>query len=163
MAITTLTKVKTIARAFTLSGVTPPATSTVGELGDVYLDTVTGLTYELTDILPVLIPIPSTTYVWDPVTRFDAEILLQIDRAERDYLNIRGVPFEEDNLGALVYPNGADVVAAEMVCYLMGLGRFSGRGMQSASLGGRSGQYETKIFGYPVSIVSAINRYMRVM
>jgi hypothetical protein len=153
--ITTMAKVKTVARGFNLSGPAAPTNATAGELGDIYLDIVTGLSYELTDIITV----PTTSYVWSADTRLDDEITLQIDRAELNFLQIRGIDFAKDNNGDIIYPGSADLIAAEMVCYLMGIGRFSGRGMQSSSLGGRSGQYEAKLFGYPISIVGSIARY----
>lgn len=155
MAITTMATVKTIARIANVYAATAPTTATVGVLGDVYLNTATGLTYELTAIVTT----PSTSYTWTADTSIDAEIALQITRAEVDYLRIRGIDFELDDDEEIVYPSGAEITAAEMVCYLMGIGRITGRGKSAESLGGRSSNYEQKIFGYPLSIISTIERY----
>lgn len=157
MAITTMATVKTIARIANVYAATAPTTATVGVLGDVYLNTATGLTYELTAIVTT----PSTSYTWTADTSLDSEIALQITRAEVDYLRIRGIPFEltTDETPAIIYPDGSSITAAEMVCYLMGIGRIAGRGKNAESLGGRSSNYEQKIFGYPLSIISTIERY----
>lgn len=154
MPITTMAEVKTLARIANRYASTAPTTATVGVIGDVLLDTVTGLTYELTSITT-----GPTTYVWTADTSLDREITLMIDRAEVDYLRIRGIDFETDDSDATVYPDAADMVAAEMVCYLMGIGRLNGRGKTDEQLGGRRSNYERKIFGYPISIVGNIERF----
>jgi hypothetical protein len=122
------------------------------------MDTATGLTYELTAIVTT----PSTSYTWTADTELDAEITMNIARAESDYLRIRGIAFELDD-DAIVYPTSASYVAAEMVCYLSGIGRIGGRGKSIESLGGRSSNYEQKILGYPISIVGTIERYQSLV
>jgi hypothetical protein len=156
--ITTMAEVKTLARLFNKSGSGAPTTATVGVLGDVYMDTDDGLTYELTAIATT----PSVSYTWTADTELDAEITMNISRAESDYLRIRGIPFELDD-DEIVYPTSANYVAAEMVCYLSGIGRLGGRGKQIESLGGRSSNYEQKILGYPISIVGTIERYQSLV
>lgn len=153
--ITTMALVKLLGKLYDKAGASAPTTSTVGELFDVYLDTATGLSYELTAITdgqPVV-------YTWTPDTSRDTEIAIFIARAESDYLEIRGVPFDVDESDDIVYPTGADSTAAEMVCYLSGIGRYDGRGKSDESLSGRAATYDRKLHGYPVSIVGAIRRY----
>jgi hypothetical protein len=158
MAITTLASVKTVARLFDRSGSGAPTTATVGELGEIYMNTATGLTYYLATITTT----PSTAYNWVADTAKDAQINLYIPRAEADYLAIRGVAFETED-DEPVYPSGASVCAAEMVCYLTGIGRFDGRGKSSESLSSRQAQYDAKIKGYPMSIVGTIERYQSAL
>jgi hypothetical protein len=152
--ITTLAKVKLIARMYDRAGSGAPTNSTPGELLDNYLDKDTGLSY----VLDAIDDGPPVVYTWTQVPGMDDEIELYIPRAESDYLAIRGIPFDEDD-GDPVYPASADIVAAEMVCYLTGIGRFDGRGKMSESLSSRQAQYEPKIKGYPISIVGQIDRY----
>lgn len=151
MAITDMATVKTISKQYDLTGVVAPTVATVGEIGDIYLDTVTGLTYECTD--------DSDPYVWAADTSDDALIALYLSKVETDYLKIRGVAFETDDDDNTVYPDDSDITAAEMVCYLMGYNDFQGRGSVSENLGGESRTFDKKIFGYPVSIVGSITQY----
>ena len=156
--ITTMALVKTLARDYTTTSETAPTTAASGEVGDRLLDTVTGYTYDLTAIVVVVSP-NSTTYIWTKDTSRDSEILLTIGRVEIDYMQIRGCVFAVDESDAIVYPQAADYISAEMACYILGYGGEQGRGKNSESLGGRSATYERKIFGYPISIVSGIVRY----
>ena len=143
--ITDMATVKTLARIPETTGEGVP-TDEAGA-GDIYMDTDTGLTYEYDGT------------AWQPYTEFDGIILLQLAKVEADYLRIRGVPFEVED-GDPVYPDGSNVTAAEMVCYLTGIGDYEGRGKQSEGLAGRSASFDSKIFGYPASIVGTIKRYV---
>lgn len=161
MAITTKAFVKILADLYTRSESGAPTTSSAGSLGDVWLDNNSasatyGNTYELTSITS-----GPTTYVWTLITRDDARIAIAITRAEKDYLAIRGIPFElsTDATPVDVYPTGSDYTAAEMVCYLCGYGVYQGRGEKSESIGDRSATHDDKIHGYPRSIVGTIKRY----
>jgi hypothetical protein len=156
--ITTKRIIKTIARLFDISGDNAPTDQTAGELGDVYMDILTGLSYELKEIED-----DPVKYIWQAVTQLDEELDLMIGRAEQDFLRIRGVAFQKDESGDPVYPYSADIIAAEMVCYLLGIGRYLGRGKGSENLSGRGAQYDKKIFGYPMSIVGGITRYQRAI
>jgi hypothetical protein len=151
--ITTAGMVKILAKMYDLIGVTAPTTSTVGALGQLYLDSVSGLTYMLTAINA------GPSYVWTLDGSADILIDMAIGRATVDFLKIRGVDFELDEDNEIVYPTGADYTAAEMVCYLLSLGVYDGRGTASESLGGRSATYDEKLCGYPRSIVGTITRY----
>ena len=166
MAITTLYAVKVSAALFTRAENADPTTSTVGVLGDILInadstDVNYGKTWELTAITGLA---PSITYTWTLQTGDDARILAKIARAEQDYLAIRGIPFElsTDAIPVTVYPDGAEDVAAEMVCYLLNYGQYQGRGVVSEGLSDRSNTYDAKIHGYPRSIVGTINRYQAV-
>lgn len=145
--ITDKTTVKILARIPDVTGEGVP--SAAGEVGDIYLDVDTGLTYEWDG------------EAWAEYTEFDDIINLHLVRVELDYLKIRGIPYDMLD-GEPVYPDGSKVVAAEMVCYLAGLGDYEGRGKASEALAGRSLSYDAKIYGYPASIVGSIERYARV-
>jgi len=158
--ITSKAQVKLIGNLYTRVEEGAPTSASVGELGDIWLDfdsdSVTyGNTYELTDIT-------LGVYTWTKDSLYDAKIDLFIRRAESDYLRIRGVPFDIDEDSLPVYPTDSDLTAAEMVCFLLGLGPYEGRGTVNESAGGRSKEYESKIGGYPASLVSNIKRYQAV-
>jgi hypothetical protein len=156
MAITSIATVKIMADLYTRveSGMPNPART--GAIGDIWLDNdpdseTYGNTYLCSDIIagtPV-------TYKWDKQTQDDAKITLSIKRAENDYLSLRGIPFSNG------YPDGADFTAAEMVCYLNNWGQHRGRGAKTESLGDRASTYDEKLRGYPLSIVSTIERFQR--
>jgi hypothetical protein len=153
--ITTLALVKTIGQLFDKSGEGAPTTATVGQVGDVYMDTATGLSYECKGFV-------TPNYIWEADLTFDAIINIYIQKAENDYLLIRGIPFAVED-GDIVYPDAADLVAAEMVCYNAGYGQFFGRGVTHESLNGRVATYDQKLYGYPLAIVGSIKRYQAVV
>lgn len=151
--------VKILAALYSILGEGEPTTSTEGEVGDIYVDIdedsdTYGNSYRLHKIAE------SGDYIWERENTEDKRIDIFINRAERDYLSIRGRAFETDDDGKTIYPDGADIVGAEMVCYL--LGAYEGRGKNSDGIGGRSNSYEKKIAGYPVSIVGQIDKYVEV-
>ena len=151
MAITTLSEVKILANMYDLAASGVPGVATVGQIGDIYLDTATGLSYVCTK--------ETSPYEWAAEASQDARITLYINKSESDYLLIRGIPYVVDDNDAIVYPDNSNIVAAEMVCYLMKLGPFQGRGKQSESIGGASDSYDKKIYGYDTSIVGSIDRF----
>jgi len=167
MAITTLVYVKILADLYTRSEVSgSPTSASVGVLGDIWLnnkpaDTNQGKTYELTAITGTS---PNFSYTWTELTRDDAKINITIARAEKDYLTIRGIPFDTvDDLGVTTsYPTNSDYIAAEMVCYLCNYAQYQGRGQKSEALGDRSESHDDKICGYPLSIVGTIDRFQSV-
>jgi hypothetical protein len=151
MEITDMATVKTMALMYNLSGNGAPTGSTAALVGEVYMDEATGLTYKCTGV-------NLGVYSWAADTSKDHLILMGIERAEQDYIRIRGIPFETHGDGSL-YPPGAYFTAAEMVCYLVGLGDYEGRGKQSESFGGRSVTFDEKLIGYPASIAGGITRF----
>lgn len=151
MAITDMGTVKTLALMYDISGEGAPTTATVGLVGEVYMDEDTGLTYKCTAAAPPL-------YTWAADTSKDMLINISLERAENDFLRIRGIPFDESS-GLTLYPEGAIFTAAEMVCFLVGLGDYEGRGKKSEGFGGRSITMDDKLLGYPHSIVGGIKRY----
>jgi len=165
MAITTLAYVKILADLYTRAETSgDPTSASVGVLGDIWLnnkptDANYGKTYELTAITGTA---PSLSYTWTLQTRDDAKINIALGRAEKDYLAIRGIPFDtvDDEGVTTVYPDQADYTAAEMVCYLCNYAQYQGRGNKSESIGDRSETHDDKLRGYPVSIVGTIDRYM---
>lgn len=163
MAITTLAYVKILADLYTRAETGAPTTASVGAVGDIWLDNSStsatyGKTYECTAINDG----PPVTYTWTLLTRDDAKIEIAIDRAEKDYLSIRGIDFETADDGVSPdYPDGADYTAAEMVCYLNSYGTYQGRGEKSESMGDRNAAHDDKLRGYPLSIVGTIERFQR--
>ena len=157
--ITAKADVKILAALYSILGQGAPTTSTAGHIGDIYVDideknATYGNSYLLQEITE------GGDYIWERDKTEDKRIEIFINRAERDYLSIRGRAFDTDDDGNIIYPDGADIVGAEMVCYL--LGAYEGRGKNSDGIGGRSNSYEKKIAGYPVSIVGQIDRYVEV-
>ncbi len=151
--------VKTLAALYTITGDGAPTTSTVGVVGDIYLDLGSSATYGNTYLCTAVNTVgPSHTWVLD--NREDARIELAIKRAERDYLRMRGTAFATDDDDNAVYPDGADVTAGEMACYILGF--YEGRGVDSEGLGDRNANYEKKVAGYPVSIVANIDKFVDV-
>lgn len=155
--ITNKADVKILAALYSILGEGAPTTSTSGQVGDIYVDTdpesaTYGDSFELTEV-------DGGVYTWDAMRGEDARIELLIKRAERDYLRIRGRAFEVED-EETVYPEGSDIVGAEMVCYLLGV--YEGRGKDSEGAAGRSMSYERKIAGYPASIVSQIDSFVEV-
>ena len=153
--IATMADVKILAELYTKLGNGTPTTATTGELGDIYVDidsesATYGNSYLLTDIT-------GGVYTWEQDTTDDARIGLFLRRAEQDYLRIRGREFDVDDDDDTVYPDGADLVGAEMVCYL--LGAYEGRGKTAE----RYKSYEKKYMGYPYSIVGQIERFVGVV
>jgi len=160
MPITTKAQVKLIGNLYTRVEEGAPTSSTVGELGDIWLDfdsdsATYGNTYELTNIV-------GGVYTWTQDKTNDAKIDLFIRRAESDYLRIRGIAFDTDEDSLTVYPTDSDLTSAEMVCFLLGLGDYEGRGKTSESVAGRSVAMEGKLGGYPFALVSNIKRYQAV-
>ena len=159
MAITHKAIVKVFGALYSITGDGAPTTATVGVVGDIYLDVdaesaTYGNSYLCTDV-------SGTTYTWALDNREDARIALAIQRVETDYLRIRGKAFDTDDDDATVYPVGASLVAAEMALYNLGI--IEGRGEQSGSVADKSATYESKLAGYPVSIVGQIARYVGVV
>lgn len=159
MAITNTADVKILAALYTILGEGEPTTSTTGQLGDIYVDVdEESATYGNSYILD---SISGSVYTWNQDITEDVRINKMIQRAERDYLRIRGRDFDIDaDTSEIIYPDGADLVGAEMVCYLLGV--YEGRGKDSEGVAGRSASYERKIAGYPASIAAQIERFVEV-
>ena len=160
--ITDMATVKILGGLYTIAGSGAPDESTEGSVGDIWLDTDSdsesyGNSYLLTGITEGE---ESDTYNWERDTTDERRIELYIKRAEQDYLRIRNRAFEVDDAGQTVYPDGSDIVAAEMACFLMGI--YDGRGEDSGSIGDRSSTYEKKLHGYLYSIVGQIERFIGV-
>lgn len=98
-------------------------------------------------------------------TTYDTRIDLFIPHVEADFESIRGIPFDEDSNDEIYYPENAELIATQMIAYLiktmsLSSGVFSE--MQSESIGSYS--YSKKagtdmLMGYPKSIVGRIERY----
>lgn len=99
-------------------------------------------------------------------TSKDELIRALIPQVEADYLLIRNRAFEDDSNDELVYPDNAELVAAQMIGYLLTeqakSGAFlSSERVRSYSYSINNGQDSFK-HGYPVNIVRKIKRYVGV-
>lgn len=98
-------------------------------------------------------------------TDYDDQITKLIPLVEADYLRIRCIDFDTDENG-IVYPDGADVTAAMMIGFrlnsLRGGLKHMGKEISSESIDNYSVSYrdEVTIGGYPLSIVSSIERFI---
>lgn len=95
-------------------------------------------------------------------TSKDSIINLLIPMIEGQYLKIRNNAFDTDTNGDIVYPDGAELTAVQMIGYQMSNNK--SLGVVNEDLADHSIQYEkpnsaTNIEGYPMSIVGNIARY----
>ena len=100
------------------------------------------------------------------VPTHDTRIAFFIPQVETDFLGIRGVDFDEDSNDDIVYPANAEVIAAQMIGYLLTSTQFGGTGMNdktSESIGSYSyskAGASDFLYGYPKSIVFRIERWV---
>jgi hypothetical protein len=93
---------------------------------------------------------------------YDSFIEANIPRVENTMLIIRNIPWDTDELGNTVYPPGSDAIAAEMIGYKIKTKKSSGDEVSSESIDSYSVSFnssQSKIEGYPVSIVGDIERF----
>lgn len=158
--ITNIATVKILAQLYTKTGTGAPATNTVGGIGDVYLDNDSeSVTFGNSYILESIAAGPPISYTWAQDTTYDAQINLMIERAEIDYQSIQGKPFTISD-EETQYPTQGKLIAGEMVCFLIGIGQYEGRHVKMETLSSRHRTIDSKLGGYPTSIVSAIKRYV---
>lgn len=104
-------------------------------------------------------------------TDYDVQITNYIPMIESDYLGIRNAPFDTDAAGNIVYPLGAQVVAADMIATKLRapitFDPDDAKALSSESIGSYSVSYDNTankgangVAGYPVSIISSITRYI---
>lgn len=92
----------------------------------------------------------------------DEQIEALIPLIEEDYLAIRGKDWERTDDGAISYPAGSKLTAAEMITYR--LSSLPGSvGYASESIGDYSMNYDTHdlLHGYPRHIITKIRRFGR--
>ena len=105
------------------------------------------------------------TYLGIADTTQDSKILLLIPKVEADYLIIRGVPFKPGP----VYPIGSDITASEMIAYkltkVFNMKEVYGNVTTNIKLDNYSETFSDinsdSILGYPKSIVSNIQRFIK--
>lgn len=94
---------------------------------------------------------------------YDARITALIPMIEQEYLDIRNKPFDNDELGAVVYPTNAELTAIKMI----GHNLFSIRdtNKKSESLGDYSVSFQdvSGMSAYPSSIIGSIRKYARAI
>lgn len=98
-------------------------------------------------------------------TTYDSRIDLYIPHVEADFESIRGIPFDEDSNDEVYYPDNAELIATQMIAYLiqtMSITSDVFNNKVSESIGSYS--YTKKggvemLKGYPKSIVGRIERY----
>lgn len=103
------------------------------------------------------------TYLGIDTDDYDQKIEALIPFVEATYLRIRSAPFETDESDDIVYPDGSDIVAAEMIGYKLSLDS-SFRFESSTRIGNYSASYgnSNSMYGYPPEIVGQIKRYVRI-
>jgi hypothetical protein len=89
----------------------------------------------------------------------DRLINFLIPKVEEDYERIRNCPFDEDS-NDIIYPDGSELVAIQMIAFQMQQQQRVGAGFQSESIGSYSYTKEKLIGGYPESITNKIKRYV---
>lgn len=97
-------------------------------------------------------------------TSLDTQIDKLIPLVERTYLDVRNCPFKTDVEGNILYPEGSDITAAEMIGYKLqtSYGKKLSRDVQSEKVGSYSVSYGDRLIkGFPVSIMSEIKTYVR--
>lgn len=98
-------------------------------------------------------------------TSKDVQITALIPYVEQVYLDIRNAPWELNDQGAIVYPSGSDVTAADMIGYkLTHTYTGSDSDLQSETIGSYSYSKDTgsaRFKGFPSNIVSSIKKYIR--
>ena len=107
------------------------------------------------------------------ITRAKAKTLLQITdtlkddlidalipQVEADYLLIRNRAFDEDSNDDIDYPDNAELVAAQMIGFLMTDMAKSGGAFKSESIGKYSYTSSEMVAGYPKTITSRIDKYV---
>lgn len=96
---------------------------------------------------------------------YDALIQALIPQVEAHFEEIRGIPFDEDSNEVVEYPDNAELIAAQMVGYLIQttpLNSGSYNDKSSESIGSYSYSKKTGVemtMGYPTSIIGRIERY----
>ncbi len=97
----------------------------------------------------------------------DNYLNLLIELVEADYLNIRNKPFDLDDEGKTVYPDGAESVAIRMISYHLTVCTDAGI-VASESLSRHSRSYQAHSGSgasafYPVTITGGIKRYVEFL
>jgi hypothetical protein len=95
------------------------------------------------------------------VSTYDDLIDSFIIMVEADYEKIRGVDFDVDSSDVIQYPEGAELIASQMVGYLLNSTPLANQSdKKSESIGTYSYTRDDKMLeGYPKSIVGRIVRY----
>lgn len=89
----------------------------------------------------------------------DAQISALIEPVEEHYLRIRNKPFETDEEGKTVYPEGAALTVAKMIQFHLNTDKRTG--IAGQSLGDHSVTFKDTIQGYPREIVGGIRRFVK--
>ena len=102
------------------------------------------------------------TYLGLTTTAKDAIITFLIPQVESDFLRIRNKPFETDaTTGAIVYPNGSELTAIQMIAYHIFDSSQAGvaGAVKAESLSRHSITYAELVNGYPGDLVKKIQRF----
>lgn len=83
-----------------------------------------------------------------------------IPEVEADFLLIRNREFEDDSNDDIVYPDGAALVASQMIGFLMSDMMKSGGVVKSETIGSYSWSADDLSAGYPKAITRRIKRYI---
>jgi hypothetical protein len=95
-------------------------------------------------------------------TTRDALIEALIPEVEADYERLRNRDFDVDSNDDIEYPDGSELVAAQMIGFHLQPSMKSGGAMKSESIGSYSyTRDDNSADGYPKSITCRIKRYVR--
>lgn len=83
-----------------------------------------------------------------------------IPQVEADYLLIRNRAFDKDSNDEIEYPDNAELVAAQMIGFLISDIARSGGAFKSESIGKYSYTVADMVAGYPKTITSRIDKYV---
>lgn len=117
--------------------------------------------------MPIITRTITKRYLQITSTAYDTLIDQLIPQVEHDFINIRNKEFDEDSNDIVDYPDGSELIVAQMIGYKMSMfaNRGAGSGMQSESIGDYSySRRSSKEFlkGYPREIVSGIERFVKL-
>lgn len=98
--------------------------------------------------------------ITDNSTDVIIDALIKATTAE--YLDIRNAPWDEDENGNYIYPDGSDCTISEMVGYRLSTRKNSGKNVTSESIDSYSVSFDSRTFGgYPSTITGMIKKFAR--
>lgn len=119
--------------------------------------------------MPIITRENTKLYLGITSTTQDALIDALIPQIESDFLLIRNKEFDVDSNDYVDYPDGSELVSAQMIGYQMSLLANQGGGLdfQAESIGDYSysraaGGKENYVNGYPKSLIGRIERFMKM-
>jgi hypothetical protein len=103
------------------------------------------------------------TFLQIPATDTSKDVLIEalIPQVEADFLIIRNAPFDLDtDEVTILYPDNAELVASQMIGYMMTQAMSTGGGFKSESIGSYSYSLNDTVGVYPKSITGRITKFV---